>query len=461
MIFASYTRNNSRHGDSLSALEQKKKITEYARQHHFSVSSRFVDRKEDELAEDAFFEMKNAGISRQFDCIVFWSIMHFGKDAMDGINLLSHAFLPCGLHFISVEDDFVSFERTDKEIEEYLEKKYKLRRLVSHDLDAFRERRKNSLYGYKKENGVYVIDDLVAPVVHSIFQMFLDGKTVSQIKKHLDDGGIVSPPIYMKGGHRSGSNDLSATWTTGYIRRMLKDARYTGIWNQIKLPPYISEEEHKKIAQKIIESSRKNSAEKFSNNLQRLIFDEETKLPLYICNYLSDNRKSYKLSIPNNSSEYTKRSIPVDDVEKAVMKVLEDEMQKAKRILSLFGSAEWAEALHQKEKPTIEKAQAIFEKMLALADENMPVCRDWNDDMFAQLDEQLCKAKEEVELIRKAFSPDNPWVVLYSGFIQGEELSLPLSEKYIEKVLVYRFDSVRVVMKNTDWKEMLPAEWMD
>ena len=110
MIFASYTRNKSKHGDSLSALEQKKKITEYARQHHFSISTRFVDRKDDELAEDAFFEMKNAGISRQFDCIVFWSIMRLGKDAMDGINLLSHTFLPCGLHFISIEDDFVSFE---------------------------------------------------------------------------------------------------------------------------------------------------------------------------------------------------------------------------------------------------------------------------------------------------------------------------------------------------------------
>ncbi|MBO4356145.1 MAG: hypothetical protein J5850_04760, partial [Clostridia bacterium] len=99
MICASYTRKAVKFGETISIPEQNEKIEQFAKQYRMNVSKKFSDKKDDWNAEDGFLEMKEAGINRRFDCILFWSIMNFGQDPLNGYNLLLHTFFPAGIDF--------------------------------------------------------------------------------------------------------------------------------------------------------------------------------------------------------------------------------------------------------------------------------------------------------------------------------------------------------------------------
>lgn len=74
----------------------------------------------------------------------------------------------------------------------------------------------NNLLGYKKgEDGTLVIDETQAPTVRRIYQLFLDGKSINEIKHILESEGHVTS----LGNH---------TWSTTTIRSILRNEKYRG-----------------------------------------------------------------------------------------------------------------------------------------------------------------------------------------------------------------------------------------
>ena len=126
MICVSYTRSRIRFGEALSITEQNEKINAWMKGRRMTIDQKYSDRKEDINADEGFNEMKEAGINRQFECVVFWSIMYFGNDPLVGYNLLLHTFIPAGIDFAVVCDNFFSFGHSVEEIEEYLQNKFYL-----------------------------------------------------------------------------------------------------------------------------------------------------------------------------------------------------------------------------------------------------------------------------------------------------------------------------------------------
>ena len=90
-------------------------------------------------------------------------------------------------------------------------------------------------YGYLKDPNDHhklIIDEEVAPVIRSIFERFIAGKSIIGIAKELNEEGIPNPSMYkkMKGfnyKHPVGkSND--GLWPDSSVRRILRNEMYIG-----------------------------------------------------------------------------------------------------------------------------------------------------------------------------------------------------------------------------------------
>ena len=116
MICVSYTRTMS-----CSLLEeapadiisvQNKRIAEYASKRKWKIEKKYSDRKSDRNEDTAFRVLREDGISQKYDCVIFDSMLRFGTTGYHAYDVLAIVFLPAGIHFAVVEDDFCSVDHT-------------------------------------------------------------------------------------------------------------------------------------------------------------------------------------------------------------------------------------------------------------------------------------------------------------------------------------------------------------
>jgi hypothetical protein len=70
--------------------------------------------------------------------------------------------------------------------------------------------------------------------------------------------------------------------------------------------------------------------------------------------------------------------------------------------------------------------------------------------------QQYINAIKELETV---FSITNPWLQLYQASLADEPLTRVTVKKYLDMVVVYRFQTVEIVTKQQEWREKLPQEW--
>ncbi|MCD8084078.1 MAG: hypothetical protein LUE86_11360, partial [Clostridiales bacterium] len=127
-------------------------------------------------------------------------------------------------------------------------------------------------------------------------------------------------------------------------------------------------------------------------------------------------------------------------------------------------------------KPLRGKAQFLFDRMNALYLERMDFYREHeiqDDDAltfieaeqgyqkrFSECEAQFKIVMDEAETIRKAFSTANPWVRLYKGIEMPDILEHEHIAKWIGIVLVDKDNNIEVTLKEEDWMNRLPEEWL-
>lgn len=78
----------------------------------------------------------------------------------------------------------------------------------------------------------------------------------------------------------------------------------------------------------------------------------------------------------------------------------------------------------------------------------------------AELDSTLQSYMEIMDEIELAFSLKNPWLTRFSDFDTEEVFTNKGVKKYITKVWVYRFDTVRLEFSLSEWKKRFPQAWL-
>ena len=126
MRCVSYTRMTSCKEDGkipadiIKQLDQH--IQEYLKKQGWTLSAKYCDRKKDTEENTVFEELTKDGINRKFDMVVVDSIDRCGRTISCADDVLVKTFVPAGIHFAVVQDEFISIGKTKEELYEYIKK---------------------------------------------------------------------------------------------------------------------------------------------------------------------------------------------------------------------------------------------------------------------------------------------------------------------------------------------------
>jgi site-specific DNA recombinase len=142
------------------------------------------------------------------NCIVVKDLSRFGRDYLETGNYLEKIFPFLGVRFISINDNYDSFNPENSNEGLIISLKNLLNDVYTKDISkkiisTFRERQSKGEflgahvpYGYSRpDDGTYklVVDEEAALVIRQIYQWKVEGLSDTAIARRLNDMGIPSP----------------------------------------------------------------------------------------------------------------------------------------------------------------------------------------------------------------------------------------------------------------------------
>ena len=161
------------------------------------------------------------------------------------------------------------------------------------------------------------------------------------------------------------------------------------------------------------------------------------------------------------------------EINRAVLEGLKKEHQKAQIALERLKMPETKARLEEIIKPLRAEAIAMYQTMVqteqtyielsnrkdATQDESLiGVCADLLSKQTNQ-DRMLQAILNQIDRMEKCYSDQNPWVTLYLGYDSQQPFSSKTDRKYVERILVHRFEYAYLVPKEQEWFRELPQEW--
>ncbi len=216
----------------------------------------FVDGEDDIVVEKEYFDVSQTGtdFNREgfeemvqdmrtglIDCIIVKDLSRLGRNYIETGNFVERVFPFFGVRFIAVTDGFDS-SKDEVSLMVCLSNifnEYYSRDLGKKIKSAYRTAWKNGesfagnlCYGLMKDSHdkhKIVPDPDTALVIHKIFNMFLDGKEIAEIRRSLEKERVPSPKEYEKikrGQIKPG--EAKCKWGNTTVRRLLSNRYLAG-----------------------------------------------------------------------------------------------------------------------------------------------------------------------------------------------------------------------------------------
>lgn len=499
MRCVSYTRTTSCKEDGKIPADiikqQDQHIQEYLKKQGWTLSAKYCDRKKDTEENTVFEKLTKDGINRKFDMVVVDSIDRCGRTISCADDVLVKTFVPAGIHFAVVQDEFISIGKTKEELYEYIKKaRYEAVQLKGMREYAVREQLEglytvhDEKYGYilSDDRRELLIDEEAAVVVREIFQMVLDGMLIANIVKILNDSGIESPMVHnARVGHKVWPT-YENKWLFCSVKRILRCTAYAGYWQKtinkkictLPIAPILEEGMFEKV-QEILDKRKKPRKTRPGKNglFVKKIFDAETGRKIPQRNFKTGERvflfAGWANQLPKDESTYISLEIVVTEVRKAIQREMELVEQIKKKLAATEAEAEKYKCL----KPYSQRAWTIFEEMEEVEKERIPLYQNYqtgkiNEEEYLERKEEIrdqlrmyegdfSELMEEVSVIEKSYSNKNEWLETFKKENLPKELQPEHINKWIEKVLIRDFKEVQVCLSKQEWKKYFPAEWME
>ena len=490
MICVSYTRSVS----NCFAIEspknalsiQNETIQRFLKERGWKLSAKYSDRKLEREDETAFLQMKQDGMDRKFECIVFASLFYCGKTLTSATDLLGHVFYPAGIHFAVAEDGFCSADVTADEVDAYIKK-------IRHEYRARNSSRNTAKYNpktaYKKYGYVRVseeeleIDPEPAKIIREIFQLSRDGKSMKEIADLLNERGVETCMAY-----RQRKTGLDYKFGNGSaVSTILKSRIYYGEWIRTirgkkitySCPPIIDREMFQATREAILDrDNAKGRRQEYKGRtlFSKKIVDEETDWPLHVYTLPKDGSKVYRFAYPAPVFRaYKTMYRACEPVEQEVRRLLLLEGQKVKRAVEMLSGVDGQRAMQLRIEPIQKEAKQLFLQMAELEEGMVPLETALNSGALNETDyesrslsilSEIAEADQHIQAyidqigeIETAFSLKNPWIRHYMNMEKIEELNYANVKKYVGKVKLHRFEEIIFVPYHEEWFQKLPSEW--
>lgn len=251
-LYIRLSKEDGDKGESNSVTSQREILKEYLKLHpdieHYDTyiddgwSGTNFDRPD-------FIRMMEDVYAGNVNCVIVKDLSRFGRNYTDSGNYLDNVFVRLRVRFIALNNGVdtasnnmnaatqcisvgvtnVINESVAATTSVNVRGTLNVNRVQGKFIGSF------PTYGYLKDPNDHhklIIDEEVAPVVRSIFEMFIAGKSIIGIAKELNEEGIPNPSMYkkLKGfnyKHPVGkSND--GLWPDSSVRRILKNEMYIG-----------------------------------------------------------------------------------------------------------------------------------------------------------------------------------------------------------------------------------------
>ena len=191
-LYARLSKDDELQGESNSIVNQKIMLEQYAKEHFFSNTSFYADDGYSGVNFDRpqiqkLFEDVQAGL---VGTVIVKDLSRFGRNHLMVGYYTEVLFAECGVRFISIldnvdsengENDLAAFKNILNEM--YAKDLSKKQRASAQARGMSGKRLAvNPPFGYIKDaSGNWIIDELNASVVRKIYQLFLDGNSMTGI----------------------------------------------------------------------------------------------------------------------------------------------------------------------------------------------------------------------------------------------------------------------------------------
>ncbi len=472
--------------------QQNEKITSYIKERHWKLVVKYSDRKKDVEDESAFIAMKDGAIAREFDCLVMASIFRCGRNTVVAAEVIKNMLLPVGIHFAVVEDNFCSADVSLEDAISYLDLKqaeFRSSRSIRSLLYAT-EHRVYEKYGYLHKDGKMEleIDPSTEKCIQKMYELVIEGLTFSEVANKLNEEGYESYSQHMKRIKHKLPEGAYIPWDAPQVSQLIRNRLYKGEWVRtidgekqvVSCPAIVSEEVFQKAKEeagknaKNISNARKKSV---SNAYAKRVFDLETGERLKVVDQLRLKTKIYRFSYPREKAvQYERSYILWSDLDRMVKDAIYEECKKAKFALSHLTDEIISELKEEKLSVIHEKAKQVFDQMVVLENQQMPLYDEYVLGMISEpeyilerekllqkqreLDDVLTGYMEEAQMLETAYSKNNPWIKLFANWKMPDLLKMIDVGKIIERIDCRRFERVFVTFRHELWKAYLPTEWM-
>ena len=478
MICVSYTRTMS-----CSLLEeapadiisvQNKRIAEYASKRKWKIEKKYSDRKSDRNEDTAFRALREDGISQKYDCVIFDSMLRFGTTGYHAYDVLAIVFLPAGIHFAVVEDDFCSVDHTKEENLQYLKKKrHEYRVLHTRETTGRHlEKRIYQKYGYRYMDVAMEleIDEEAAEHIRTVFSLICDGLTLQRASEVMTERGIEPPHIYMKRlGENRRCNEKSG-WNATQIRSIINNPLYIGQWIRTincekvlhSCPAIVSEETFHKAVNICLarQKGSRKGCKPSSNALSGIFFDYDSGCHIHQYRSQTSGEKIFRLQYPKPAHvNYPKMVISYDVVDTAIRDLLHKEQEKAKLAIRMFDTPEFRTYKEMRIEEIRIRAQAVFKRMMDLEFSSWQEQKEYPTGEQEQNEAELQVLLSQIDDIEMMLSAKNPWVQLYANMKLSANLTSVELKKWITSATCEKFETVRIETKEKEAFLQLPQEW--
>ncbi len=494
MICVSYTRAISGNKENMPSIEEQNNlIAAFARQKNVKIEKKYSDRKQSKDASDGFEELKNDAIARKFDCVVFNSLYQFGANIFFGMDMLHNLLIPAGIHFAIVDEDYFSAEHSREEIDEYYasRKRKCVLDFRMTSLKSYTRTRHYEKYGYRYSDTEFKleIDEEAAAIVRRIYDMADSGTMPNKIANELNGENVPTIYDHLNIAYLQKRHSDNPHWTYGHVLNILRNPLYIGKWERkfagdvetLECPAIVTNEQFERV--QIFLDNRPRYGKKSTgwkeNPYSRVICDLDTGLPIQMRNRTTNRKLVFHLSSGDggrNQPHYHK-TIPYDVVDQSIKKQLMREKNQAVNVRRILLTKEGQKYAKGRIEEVIAEERVALNKMIDISEKmtetKLNLQKDeslfWDSqNTIAGLKAQMKDAEtdyrrleEQENRMYKCFSMDNPWIRVQSEYDGRKPVTKNVVKKHIDKVICNCFESVTVVFKGNEWKQDIPAEWLE
>lgn len=345
MKAAAYARYSTEHQTASSIEYQMRKINEYCTEHSIEITARYSDEACSGTNTDrpAFRQLCEDARLKKFEAVVIYDISRGSRDVADWFEFRKKmAFL--GIQIISVEDRLGDIMNPADYLTELITVGLGQHHVLTSrqkSMDSIATKAKTGQFlggipnlGYDIVNGQYVINKQEAEIVHTIFTMYADGKSYSDIINALDGAcGKKGRPLEKNSLHYILKNERYIgvySWCKRHVKIMGKWAGGVPNANAVRIedaiPPIIDKETWERVQRRMADRKHR-AANKAKREYLLSGLIECTECGAKYVGHTSKNSRGYETRCYVCGNKYrshtcSTKNIKADDIETYVVQNL-------------------------------------------------------------------------------------------------------------------------------------------